>query len=78
MTWRIAVLVAYVVLAAVVAAAYGVQGFMTLMYFYFVAGAWLAFVLAWGSLARKAGRSNAERVWRTGRWSLRPPPPGNG
>jgi hypothetical protein len=39
------------------------QGFLTLMY-YIVAGAWLAFLLAWGSLARKAGRSNAERVWR--------------
>ena len=61
----------YVVLAAVVAVAYGVGGFVTLMYFYFVAGAWLAFVLAWGSLARRAGRANAERVWRTGNWSLR-------
>lgn len=61
--------VPYVVLAAFVAAAYGVEGFMTLMYFYFVAGAWLAFVLVWGSFARKAGRRNAERVWRTGRWS---------
>ena len=39
----------------------------------FVAGAWLFFLLAWGSLAKKAGRFNAERVWRTGRWSLRPP-----
>ena len=60
-------LVPYVVLAVVVAVAYGAQGVVTLMYFYFVAGAWLAFVLAWGSLARRAGRSNAERVWRTGR-----------
>jgi len=71
--WRSVVLVPYVVLAAVVAAAYGVQGFVTLMYFYFVAGAWLIFVLVWGSLARKAGRLNAERVWRTGRWSMGPP-----
>jgi uncharacterized membrane protein YdjX (TVP38/TMEM64 family) len=71
--WRIAVLVPYGVLAAVVAVAYGVQGLVTLAYFCFVAGAWLAFVLAWGSLARNAGRSNAERVWRTGRWSSRPP-----
>jgi len=71
--WRSAILVPYVVLAAVVAVAYGFQGFVTLMYFYFVAGAWLIFVLAWGSLARRAGRSSAERVWRTGRWSMRPP-----
>ena len=67
MTWRTAILVPYVVLAAVVAVAYGVEGFVTLMYFYVVAGAWVVFVLAWGSLARKAGRSYAERVWRPGR-----------
>jgi hypothetical protein len=67
------VLMPYVVLAAVVAVAYGVQGFLTLMYFYFVAGAWLAFVLVWGSLARRAGRFNAERVWRTGHTSWRRP-----
>jgi hypothetical protein len=67
--WRSVLLVPYVVLAAVVAVSYGVQGLVTLMYFYFVAGAWLVFVLAWGSLAQKAGRLNAERVWRTGRWS---------
>ena len=73
MIWRTAVLVPYVVLAAVVAVAYGVEGLVTLAYFYFVAGAWLVFLLAWGSLARNAGRSNAQRVWRTGRWSLRPP-----
>ena len=60
------VLLPYVVLAAFVAVAYGIQGFLTLMYFYFVAGAWLVFVLAWGSLARRAGRINAERVWRSG------------
>jgi hypothetical protein len=71
--WRSVLLVPYVVLAAVVAVAYGVQGLVTLMYFYFVAGAWLVFVLAWGSLAQKAGRLNAERVWRTGRWSSRRP-----
>jgi hypothetical protein len=67
--WRSAILAPYVVLAVVVAVAYGLQGFLTLMYFYVVAGAWLAFALVWGSLARKAGRANAERVWRTGRWS---------
>jgi hypothetical protein len=64
--WRVVVLLPYVVLAAIVAVAYGLQGFLTLMYFYFVAGAWMVFVLAWGSLARRAGRSNAERVWRSG------------
>ena len=76
MTWRIAVLVPYVVLAAIVAVAYGVEGFVTLVYLYFVAGAWLVFVLVWGSLARKAGRSHAERVWRNGGWSMRPPSSG--
>ena len=69
--WRCVLLVPYVVLAVVVAVAYGVQGFLTLMYFYFVAGAWLVFVFAWGSLAQTAGRLNAERVWRAGRWSSR-------
>lgn len=71
MIWRAALLVPYIVLAAVVAVAYGIQGLLTLMYFNFVAGAWLAFVLAWGSLARKAGDLNAERVWRTGGSSVR-------
>jgi hypothetical protein len=66
--WRTAILLSYVLLAVVVAVAYGLQGFVTLMYFYFVAAAWLAFVLVWGSLARSAGRWNAKRVWRTGRW----------
>ena len=69
MIWRCILLVPYLILAVVVAVAYGVQGFLTLMYFYFVAGAWLVFVFAWGSLAQAAGRLNAERVWRAGRWS---------
>ena len=69
--WGAALLVPYVVLAAVVAVAYGIQGFLTLMYFYFVAGVWLAFVLAWGSFARKAGHVHAERVWRAGGSSVR-------
>ena len=73
MIWRCVLLVPYVVFAAVVAVAYGVQGLVTLMYFYFVAGAWLVFALVWGSFAQKAGRLNAERVWRTGRWSSRRP-----
>jgi UPF0716 family protein affecting phage T7 exclusion len=60
--WRCILLVPYVILAVVVAVAYGVQGFLTLMYFYFVAGAWLVFVFAWASLAQTAGRLNAERV----------------
>jgi hypothetical protein len=62
MTWRVAVLLPYVVLAVVVAVAYGVEGFLTLMYFYAVAGVWLVFVLAWGSIARTAGRRYAEHV----------------
>jgi hypothetical protein len=66
--WRAVILLPYVILAAVVAVAYGLQGIVTLMYFYFVAGAWVAFVLVWGWRARTAGRRNAERVWRTGRW----------
>jgi hypothetical protein len=61
--WRSAVLAPYVVLAAVVATAYGAQGLLTLLYFYFVAGAWLGFVFVWGRLARNVGRRNAERGW---------------
>ena len=76
MIWRAALLLPYVVLAIVVAVAYGLDGLVTLMYFYVVAAAWLVFVLAWGSFARTAGRWNADRVWRTGRWSMRPPSSG--
>jgi cation transporter-like permease len=76
--WRFAILLPYGVLAAVVAVAYGLEGLATLMYFYFVAGVWLAFVLAWGSLARTAGRRNAERVWRTGHWQWSDRRPGSG
>ena len=70
MSWRVLVLLPYVVLAVVVAVAYGADGFLT--YFYFVAGAWLVFVFVWGSLAQRAGRFNAERVWRTGHPGWRP------
>ena len=72
MSWRVLVLLPYVVLAVVVAVAYGADGFLTLMCFYFVAGAWLVFVFVWGSLAQRAGRFNAERVWRTGHPGWRP------
>jgi hypothetical protein len=54
--WRSAILAGYVVLAVVVAAAYGSRGLTILLYMYFSAGAWLALVLAWGSAARAAAR----------------------
>ena len=66
MLWRALVLLPYVVLAVVVAVAYGAGGLLTLMYFYAVAGVWLVAVLVSGSLVRGASRRHADRVWQTG------------
>jgi len=65
--WRSAILACYPVLAVVVGAGYGAQGLTILLFFYFSVAAWAAFMLAWGSLARRAGEWNWERVRRTGR-----------
>ena len=56
MIWRSAVIACYVALAAVVTVAYGARGLATLLFFYFCAGSWVAFVVAWGWAARAAAR----------------------
>ncbi len=53
---------AYLVLAVAVTLAYGARGLAVLLLFYFSAAAATAFALAWGSLARAAGRWNAQRL----------------
>ncbi len=42
--------------------AYGGQGLAILLFFYFTAAAWAAFVLAWGWFARAASRWNFQRL----------------
>ena len=54
--WRSAIIAAYVALAVVVGIAYGLRGLAVLLFFYFWAGAWGVFLLAWGFIAREAGR----------------------
>jgi len=54
--WRSAIIAGYIALAAVVAVAYGARGLAILLFFYFCAGSWVAFVLAWGWAARAAAR----------------------
>jgi hypothetical protein len=62
MLWRAVVLAGYVVLAIVVGVAYGAEGLAVLAYFYFIAGVWFVFLLAWGRIARSAGRWNYDRL----------------
>jgi hypothetical protein len=52
--WRSAIVACYVVLAIVVGVAYGLQGLATLLFFYFLSGSSVVFVLAWGWAARAA------------------------
>ncbi len=54
----------YGALAILVGIAYGGQGLATLFFFYFCAGAWVAFLLVWNWAARAAGRWNYERLDR--------------
>jgi hypothetical protein len=61
MTWRAAVVAAYVVLAVVVGVAYGGDGLVVLSYFYVYAGAWAVFLIAWGWATRTAGRWSFRR-----------------
>ena len=56
MIWRSGIIAGYVALAAVVTVAYGPRGLATLLFFYFCAGSWVAFVVAWGWAARAAAR----------------------
>ena len=62
MIWRSAIIAAYLGLAGGVGVTYGFRGFAILCFFYFCAGAWTAFLLPWGSLARAAGRWNVRRL----------------
>ena len=62
MLWRAAILASYVVLAIVVGVAYGRDGLVVLAYFYFVVGVWFVFLLAWGRIARSAGRWTFDRI----------------
>ena len=62
MVWRSLVVAGYAALAVVVGIAYGGRRLMTLGFFYFCAGAWVAFILAWNWASRHAGRWNGRRL----------------
>ena len=62
MIWRSAIIAVYVALAVVVGIAFGWQGLLALSFYYFCAGAWGAFVLAWNWVSREAGRRYFGRV----------------
>lgn len=62
MIWRSVIIAGYVALAIVVGIAYGGRGLVVLSYFYFWAGAWVAFLVVWGGAARAAGRWNVRRL----------------
>jgi hypothetical protein len=59
MIWRAAIVAAYVALAIVIAVVYGGHGLATLLFFYFCAGFWVAFVEVWGWVMRESGRRYA-------------------
>ena len=61
MIWRSAIIAAYVALAIVIAIAYGGRGLATLFFFYFCAGAWVVFLVAWSWASRSAGRWHARK-----------------
>jgi hypothetical protein len=60
--WRSAIVAGYIALAIVIGIAYGGRGLTVLFFYYFCAGAWVAFVVVWGRVARAAGRWNFERL----------------
>jgi hypothetical protein len=60
--WRSAIIGGYIALAVVIGIAYGTDGLTVLFFYYFCAGAWVAFVLVWGWVARAAGHWNFERL----------------
>jgi hypothetical protein len=62
--WRSVIVAGYGALAILVGIAYGGQGLAILFYFYFCAGAWVAFLLVWSWAARAAGRWSYERLDR--------------
>lgn len=60
--WRAVVVAGYFALAIVIGIAYGGRGLAILSFFYFWAGAWFVFLLAWDWAARAAGRWNFRRL----------------
>ena len=62
MIWRSVVVAGYLALAVVVGAAYGARGLATLGLFYFCAGAWVGFLVAWNWASREAGRRYGRRL----------------
>jgi hypothetical protein len=46
--WRSVIVAGYIALAIVIGVAYGTRGLFILSFFYFWAGAWVVFLLAWG------------------------------
>ena len=62
MVWRSLIIAGYAALAVLVGIAHGGRGLMTLGFFYFCAGAWVAFILAWNWISREAGRRYVRRL----------------
>ena len=62
MIWRSAIVAGYIALAIVIGVAYGGRGLAILSFFYFSAGAWVVFLLAWDWAARAFGRWNFQRL----------------
>jgi hypothetical protein len=60
--WRSAIIACYVALAILVTVAYGGRGLATLLFYYFCAGAWVVFLLAWNRVSRSAGRWHGRRL----------------
>jgi len=62
MVWRSLVIAGYAALAVLVGVAHGIRGLVTLGFFYFCAGAWVVFVLAWNWASHRAGRLYVRRL----------------
>jgi hypothetical protein len=60
--WRSVIVAGYIALAIVIGVAYGGRGLAILSFFYFWAGAWVIFLLAWGWAARAVGRWSFHRL----------------
>lgn len=60
--WRSVIVAGYLGLAITVGVTYGLRGLASLGFFYVCAGAWVALLLSWGSIARRAGRWNVDRL----------------
>ena len=64
MIWRSVIVAGYLALAIVIGIAYGGRGLAILSFFYFWAGAWVVFLLAWDWAARAVGRWSFHRLDR--------------